>query len=323
VVRRKFKDFFFEKKKQKTFATAPTARRILHHPCAAPFAKVFWFFFSKKNCCLLPFLALAACTMQPACAPPNTWLAPGSLTPLADPLPQAATAPVVLLGEQHDSAADHHWQLDTIERLYALNPHMALGFEMFPRSSQAALNDWVAGSVTEAEFLKRSDWQKVWGFDADLYLPIFRFAREHHVPMLALNVSRHAVHLVATKGWAALSPAEREGVATPAAPTPAYRASLQDAMSGHAGPSMTPERLNHFIEAQLFWDRAMAEGIAAERTAAPDRTVVAIMGAGHIENGDGVPHQLAALGIAATLLLPVHGACSAFAPGYATAVFVE
>jgi hypothetical protein len=41
--------FFFEKKNQKTFATAPTASRILRHPCAAPAAKVFCFFFSKKK----------------------------------------------------------------------------------------------------------------------------------------------------------------------------------------------------------------------------------------------------------------------------------
>jgi uncharacterized iron-regulated protein len=194
---------------------------------------------------------------------------------------------------------------------------------MFPRSSQQALNAWAAGGLSEAEFLKRSDWQKVWGFDANLYLPIFRFVRDHHLPMLALNVSRHAVHLVATKGWKALSPAEREGVATPASPTPAYRASLQDAMSGHGGPAMTPERLNHFIEAQLFWDRAMAEGIASEHARAPDLTVVAIMGAGHVENGDGVPHQLAALGIAAVTLLPAHDACSPFGAGYANAVFTD
>jgi len=41
-----------ESAKQKTFATAPTARRAVHHPCAAPKEKVFWFFFSKKNCFL-------------------------------------------------------------------------------------------------------------------------------------------------------------------------------------------------------------------------------------------------------------------------------
>jgi hypothetical protein len=46
------KGFFFEKKNQKTFSTAPTARRALHHLCAAPLAKVFAAFFKKKR--LLP-----------------------------------------------------------------------------------------------------------------------------------------------------------------------------------------------------------------------------------------------------------------------------
>jgi hypothetical protein len=41
--------FFLERKNQRTFATAPTARRSLHRICAAPGIKVFWFFFSKKN----------------------------------------------------------------------------------------------------------------------------------------------------------------------------------------------------------------------------------------------------------------------------------
>jgi hypothetical protein len=41
--------FFFEKKNQKTFSTAPTARRIFYHPCAAPVAKVFASFFKKKS----------------------------------------------------------------------------------------------------------------------------------------------------------------------------------------------------------------------------------------------------------------------------------
>jgi hypothetical protein len=43
------KAFFFEKKNQKTFTTAPTARRIFDHPCAAPVAKVFASFFKKKR----------------------------------------------------------------------------------------------------------------------------------------------------------------------------------------------------------------------------------------------------------------------------------
>jgi hypothetical protein len=65
------KDFFFEKKKQKTFGhwAEPYDWRARKH------AKVFWFFFSKKNC-FLPFLTTASPYAQhtwhraPPCARP-------------------------------------------------------------------------------------------------------------------------------------------------------------------------------------------------------------------------------------------------------------
>ena len=57
------KHFFFEKKKQKTFSLAGSARGVLHRACAAPGTKVFWFFFSKKNtflpCLFFPLSASA------------------------------------------------------------------------------------------------------------------------------------------------------------------------------------------------------------------------------------------------------------------------
>ena len=43
------KAFFFEKKKQKAFASAVA---VLSGERATADAKVFWFFFSKKNCLL-------------------------------------------------------------------------------------------------------------------------------------------------------------------------------------------------------------------------------------------------------------------------------
>jgi uncharacterized iron-regulated protein len=115
--------------------------------------------------------------------------------------------------------------------------------------------------------------------------------------MVALNVSHRLVHLVSQRGWAGVAVADREGVGTPVPPNAAYRAALADAMAGHGGPAMTPARLGHFIDAQLVWDRAMAEAIAAERARAPGAPVVAIMGEGHMEDGGGVPRQLAALGV--------------------------
>ena len=268
---------------------------------------------------LLATLLAACATAPPACVSPGHWVSPATLRTLPDPLTAARTYPVILLGERHDSAADHAWQLDSIRRLYAANHTLVLGFEMFPRTAQPALDDWVAGRLTEAAFLANTDWAHVWGFPPPLYMPIFRFARDNHIPMVALNVSHRLVHRTAQQGFAAIPPAEREGIGTPAPPSAAYRADLADAMSGHGGPSMTPDRLQHFIEAQSVWDRAMAEAIAAQH-----RQVVAIMGAGHLEHRYGIPHQLAALGVRdAFVLLPAHGVCAPLGDDYADAVYVE
>ncbi len=273
---------------------------------------------------LLAALLGACATRQPGCVPIGTWVSPATLRAVPDPVPGARSSPVVLLGERHDSAADHGWELDTIRQLYAANPALVLGFEMFPRAAQPALDAWVSGRRSEAQFLADTDWAHVWGFPPALYLPIFRFARDHHIAMIALNVSHRLVHLTAQQGFAAVPPADREGVGVPAPPSAGYRADLADAMSGHGGPTMTPDRLAHFIDAQLVWDRAMAEAIAAERARAPGRQVVAIMGAGHLEHRYGVPHQLAALGIRdAPVLLPAHQLCAPQGGDYANAVYAD
>ena len=275
---------------------------------------------------------LAACAVQPPSCEPGAWVSPATLRPVADPVPAAAARPAILLGEEHDRAADHQWELATIQRLYAANPSLVLGFEMFPRSAQPVLDAWVQGRLTEAAFLAQTHWQDYWGFDPALYLPIFRFARAHAVPMVALNVSHALVHAVARHGWQGVPPASREGIGTPAPPGEAYRAALADAMAGHApgqlaakgAPAMPAERLQHFIEAQSVWDRAMAEAIGGQHARAPSRPVVAIMGAGHLEDREGVPHQLDALGLpGAVVLLPSHGDCTKHKAGFADAVYVN
>jgi uncharacterized iron-regulated protein len=272
---------------------------------------------------LLPLCLLAACAGRPPhCAAPRHWADPATLRIVADPTAHLAGNGVVLLGEQHDSAADHDWELATIQRIYAADPSMVLGFEMFPRTAQPVLDAWTDGRLSDAEFLARTDWQHVWGFPPEFYMPIFRFARDHRVPMRALNVSHHLVHLVGQSGWAGVVLADREGVGTPAPPSADYRHELADVMSGHGGPAMSPERLGHFIDAQLLWDRAMAEAVASQRAAAPGRPVVALMGAGHLENRDGVPHQLEAMGVAHPLvLIPVDEACDPPGRDYADAIY--
>ena len=62
-------------------------------------------------------------------------------------------------------------------------------------------------------------WPRIWSTKADLYMPLFHFARMHRVPMLALNVERTVTRRIAAEGLTSLSADEREGVGDPAPPS--------------------------------------------------------------------------------------------------------
>lgn len=262
-----------------------------------------------------------------ACGQPGQWLLPGSAQPRAWDalLTRLADSRAVLLGETHDSPADHRWQLHTLAALHGRKPELAIGFEMFPRRLQPVLDEWVAGGMSEADFLKRAEWERVWGFDAQMYLPLFHFARMHRVPMLALNVERSLVSKVEEKGWAGVPDADREGVSRPAPPSEAYRRELRQVYEHHPG-SKSDAGFARFAEAQTVWDRAMAEGIAAYLKARPGQLVVGILGAGHVRHGHGIAHQLADLGIGRVTNLVTWDqshSCADLGTGLADAVFVK
>lgn len=272
-----------------------------------------------------------------ACGQPGQFLAPpvslsdSATLPLSPGklLEQLARDRVVLLGETHDCADDHRWQLAMLTALHQLHPDLAIGFEMFPRRLQPVLDRWVAGQLSEAEFLQQAEWGKVWDYDPQLYLPLFRFARLYHLPMLALNVDHDLVNQVRATGWDAVPETQREGVGRAAAPLPSYRAELQAIFDFHPTLNKNPPdratQFNHFVEAQTLWDRAMAEGITHFLQSHPSTLVAGIVGAGHLRNGYGVPHQLQTLGvdqIANLVTLPSDHPCSEITPGLADAVFL-
>ncbi len=300
--------------------------------------------------CAIALAALAGALFSAsACAHPHpedsrcgavgTWLDPatGTAIPTDRALAGLAQRPIVLLGEAHDNAEHHLWQLSTLAALHGLHPDMVVGFESFPRRVQPILDQWVAGELDAGAFLDTVDWATIWGFDPHLYLPLFEFARQNRVPMLALNVDRDFVSRVRRDGWAGIPADERQGLSDPAAASTAYRESLaevygieqkhaiqedasanpHEAESGAAAQEtdasadvteapavevdvatvLESEDFARFVAAQLTWDRAMAEALVAARRREPGPLVVGILGRGHVEHRYGVPHQLADLGI--------------------------
>jgi uncharacterized iron-regulated protein len=285
--------------------------------------------------------APAAAPVPAYCQAGGNWLTLDSATPqpgaVEEIIANAARQEVVLLGEQHDVEDHHRWQLQMLAALHAQRPEMVIGFEMFPRRIQPVLDQWVAGTLSTREFLKQSEWDTVWSFPPQIYMPLFEFARINKIPMRALNVDKTLTRLVAENGWDKVPEAAREGVGRAAPALPDYRAFLREIHQMHAGKSgahggkndaTADAAFNRFVDSQLTWDRAMAEVLSqsVSRADSPNSPlVVGIMGSGHIRFGHGVPHQLKHLGVTKVAsLLPVslEGECRFLEPGLATAVFV-
>ena len=216
---------------------------------------------------------------------------------------------VLMLGETHDIAEVHRWQLYVATSIYALRTDMMMGFEMFPRRLQPVLDEWVEGKLDTKTFLEKSEWFSVWGFPPELYLPLFHFCRQNKIRMLALNCYRELVTRVGKLGWDAIPEAERDGLTPAAPPTEAY----YDRLSGYrkqepgaSSPMGAPDK-DRFMRAMQTWDRAFACNIVHALNEIPEGNpkpiVIGIIGRGHLEYGQGTPYQLADLGITDTAVL--------------------
>ena len=242
--------------------------------------------------------ALAQSETVDTCLVPGQWSTPGvaelPLVAATDVLSQARAARFVLLGEAHDNADHHLWQLQTLGMLLAARDQLVIGMEMFPRRVQAVLDRWIAGELTESELLQQTEWARVWRFDPDLYLPILRFARLNRIPVVALNVEHSLVSEIGARGLQAIPAERREGVTDPAPAPSDYRDTLRSSFHQHANAA--DSEFEYFVDAQLFWDRAFAQALADAAAANPMALIVAIIGSGHLRYGHGVPHQLQAMG---------------------------
>ena len=279
------------------------------------------------------FALMANATVFAQCVAVAAWAAPGDarkarIAP-GEIVSRASARNIVLLGEQHDSADHHRWQLQMLAALHAARPELVVGFEMFPRRVQGVLDRWVAGELNEAQFLAQSDWRNVWQHDPNLYFPLFHWARINRIPMVAINVDRALTREVSEKGFEAIPVERREGVSRPADASTEYAKWLLGIYREHQRPGTrtvdaADPGFRRFVESQTVWDRAMAEALAAAHRRAGKPLVVGILGSGHVARGFGVPHQLRALGVPDVMaLLPwnADADCTDLVAGFADAVY--
>lgn len=211
-------------------------------------------------------------------------------------LDQLADAQVVYLGETHNSVADHKAQLAIIRGLFEREPKLAIAMEMFQRPFQDPIDRYLAGEITEAQLQKETEYRQRWGFDWEFYAPVLRFAKQHQLPVIALNTPREITKKVGRQGLESLTSEDYTFIPPLAeidVSNTAYRQKLKTIYEQfHPGPA-SEEGFERFFAAQVLWDETMAEKIAQTVRQQPDRIVVVLAGKGHIEQGYGIPDRVA------------------------------
>ena len=231
---------------------------------------------------------------EESCIPTNKWFVPntGGLFTTKEYNPQLPSKGIVLLGEHHENSAHHRWQLEIIKSLHKKQPNMAIGLEMFPRYLQHLLDDWLSRKIDNDTFINLSQWNEIWSVDFNEYRPIFEYARDNSIPLVAINVQKQLLQMVREVGWQNIPEDHRQGISDPAKPSKHYLTQLAVSFQRHfTDPSQIDKRaFARFVEQQQLWDRVMAESLAENHPKYP--LVVGLMGSWHIINGFGVPHQL-------------------------------
>lgn len=218
-------------------------------------------------------------------SPPAIVSSAGAVVPWDAYVEALRGARVVMAGERHDEAEDHRMQAEVVAQMPA---GTTVGLEMLDHTQQPALDEFLAGRMSEADFA--AFWKKAWGFDYALYKPIFDEARRRGLPMRALNAPRSVITQIARGGVASLTPQQRALLPPALNPIthPKYLAYVKKALSEH-GP-MDPAREARMIEAQAVWNETMAHH------ALVDGPIVIVVGQGHVVYGAGIGESLRARG---------------------------
>ncbi len=197
---------------------------------------------------------------------------------------------VVCVGESHPDAAHHRVQLEVIKALHGEGP-VGIGLEMLWREQQPIVDRYLQGELDEPGFLEAVAWQTTWGYDWELYAPIFRYAKQNGLALFGLNARRDLVRSVGRKGLGGLSLAERLELPEIDLELPGHRELFLENLGGAHG-AHGGEGFERMYQAMTLWDEFMAESAARFCRTTPGARLVVIAGSGHIEGRLGIPARI-------------------------------
>jgi hypothetical protein len=247
---------------------------------------------------------------------------------------------LIWLGEHHNSARDHDLQAHFIQNIYnqrlqamnasnkrnriakksstvpvpeliteEQNHKMSIGLEQIQLQFQPALDDFVAGKISEEEMLKETQWSTRWTWPYKNYRPVFNLARKLNIPLVALNVDGEDLDKVKVSGIRGLEKsALKKYIKDPVVFSEFTKSTSYKAYSDYViVPSYTMHKelgilktdtsgqapqsdmsLVNFFTGRILWDESMA-GNAFEWTKKNKGGImIGLVGADHIKFEKGV-----------------------------------
>ena len=242
---------------------------------------------------MLVLLAVAVLQVLPLTAPPSYVpervydTRQNAFADFEAMLADLTSADVVLVGEQHDDPNTHRLELAILEGLARRGTPLIVSLEMIERDAQPVLNRYLAGDITEAQFLAES---RPWPRYATDYRALVEFARAGKRRVIAANVPRRMASEISKNGlgvvdgWTVDRPFAAKGIDCP--PSGSYFDRFAAAMGGHQGATA------NFYYAQCVKDETMGESIAEAFAATSGRvTIVHFNGAFHSDFAEGTAHS--------------------------------
>ncbi|MEN8258856.1 MAG: ChaN family lipoprotein [Thermodesulfobacteriota bacterium] len=209
----------------------------------------------------------------------------------AQMLANATVNPLVYVGELHDNPASHRLQLEVLRAMAKRHPgKLSLGMEMFTTKQQDVLDRWVAGKLSEKEFLRQSRWfTEGWSFDFGYYRAILEFCRDNRIPVVGLNVDKELGKKVSMTPLEELPPEVRAQLPEMDMSDPYQRAMIEAMVADHASSGKMVES---FHRRQTLWDETMAQSVADYLHTNPGMSMMVIAGGWHVEYGFGIPRRV-------------------------------
>ncbi|CAN8062592.1 unnamed protein product [Agarophyton chilense] len=202
----------------------------------------------------------------------------------------------IVAAEVHDNMRTHAAQLAVIDsaRRMADGKQLIVGFEQFYRTHNHLLDRYVRGILSVNSLLQVTDWDRTWGMDPKLYIPIFEYCRIYGIPMVGLNIPRQFVLHVSQLGLDGIPEELKEFLPDKMDfSNREHFEHFKTLMSeGHGEQIRNKAVLDRFYEIQVLWEEWMSQSVAQSLKSNPESRIVALIGSGHVEGRYGFPDRI-------------------------------